>query len=309
MESEARLRLSSQEVIRSGRPRPDWPGLHSILDELAEGIFLADPGGRILDANPALCHMLGLARQHCVRRRIADVVRVDEPGRIARCLAASRRGRPVDSEFRLRGDPDRRLRIRFMPQRGGAVAGLVRDLTDQRALEREIRLRVGYQEALDRVLAAALDPIPNDRFLDQALRAIGECVEVSRSYIFAVDDARRMMVCTHEWVAPGIEPFLGLEASYDDFLFWVKELRADRAIVADDIRRDLPEKVQEILSTQGILSLLVVPLRPGGRLCGFLGLDECLVRREWLPLEARLLRGLGNLLALAPRYPRQRPIA
>jgi PAS domain S-box-containing protein len=303
MESEARLRPAVDLAGQPGRPPAGWCDLRAVLDELAEGVLLADGGGRIRDANPALCRMLGVARERCVRRRFADVVRTDEPGRerIARALVACRAGRPATLEIRLRHDPSRRLHLRLMPQPIGAVIGLVHDLTDQRALEREVRLRAGYQEALDRVLATALDPVSPDAFVNRALQAIGECTQVSRSYLFAMDDARRMMVCTHEWVAPGIERFLGLEASYDDLPFWVSELRANRAIVANDIRRDLPEELHELLSTQGILSLMVVPLRKGGRPGGFLGLDECLARRDWLPLEAGLLRGLSDLLALTLR--------
>jgi len=303
MGSEARLRPGSDLAGAPGPLLAGWRDIHAVLDEIAEGVLLADGSERIRDANPAICRMLGVAREHCVRRRLVDAVGADEPSRerIARALAACRAGRPARLEIGLRGDPGRRLHLRLMPQPEGAVIGLVHDLTDQRALEREIRLRAGYQEALDRILAAALDPGSPDAFVNRALQAIGECMQTSRSYLFAMDDARRMMVCTHEWVAPGIERFLGLEASYDDFRYWVSELRADRAIVANDIRRDLPEELHELLSTQGILSLLVVPLRQSGRLTGFLGLDECAARRDWLPLEARLLRGLTDLLALALR--------
>ena len=303
MESEARLRPAPDLAGQPGRPSAGWLDLRAVLDELAEGVLLTDAAGRIRDANPAICQMLGVAREHCVRRRLVDAVGADEPGRerFTRALAACRAGRPATLEIRLRDAPSRRLHLRLMPQPDGAVIGLVHDLTDQRALEREIRLRAGYQEALDRVLATALDPVSPGAFVNRALQAIGESTKVSRSYLFAMDDARRVMVCTHEWVAPGIERFLGLEASYDDFPFWVSELRADRVIVANDIRRDLPEEAHELLSTQGILSLMVVPLRQDGRLAGFLGLDECLARRDWLPLEARLLRGLSDLLALALR--------
>jgi len=281
-----------------------WPGLHSVFDELSEGVWLASASGRILDASPALCRILGLAREHCVRRRIRDVFRAAEPGRVERCLAACRTGRHVMTETTLRGDRTRRLQLRFVPQPDGRLIGLVRDLTEQRRLEREIRLRAGYQEAFDRTLAAAVDTASPENLIQVFLRAIGECAEASRSYVFEMSEARRVMVCSHEWVAPGIEPFLGLEASYDDFPFWVVELTSGRAIVAGDISRDLPEELHEILSMQGILSLLAVPLRRQGRLWGFLGLDECVARREWLPLEADLLRTLGDLLTHLLTCPR-----
>jgi PAS domain S-box-containing protein len=298
MESEARARVRSEG-------QAGWPGLRSLLDELSEGALLIDAGGRVLDANTSLCRILGRPREHCVRRRLADIVPATASGRVAHCLAVARGGRRVATEILLRGEHPRRLQLRLVPQARTRILGLVRDVTEARTLEREVQQRAGYQGALERVLDASASP----DFLDRALRAIGECADVSHSYLFAMDDARRLMVCTHEWVAPGIEPFVGLEASYDDFPFWLAELRADRAIVACDIRRDLPEEVHEILSAQGILSLLVVPLRRDGALSGFLGLDVCAARREWLPLEAGMLRSLGRILtsirtaAPPPRFP------
>lgn len=303
MDSETHLRPTQGLAGHPGPPPAGWLEVRAVFDEITEGVLLADAGDRVRDANPALCRMLGVAHEHCVRRRLVDAIGADAPGRerLHRALTACRSGRPATLEIRREEDPGRRLHLRFLPQPDGAVIALVHDLSGQGALEREIRLRASYQEALDRTLATALDPVSPGAFIHNALRAIGECAQVSRSYLFAMDDARRLMVCTHEWTAPGIEPFLGLEASYDDFPYWVLELRADRVIVANDIRRDLPEELHELLSTQGTLSLMVVPLRQGGRLAGFLGLDECRARRDWLPLEARLLRGLSDLLALALR--------
>ncbi len=166
-------------------------------------------------------------------------------------------------------------------------------------LEEELRLRRLYQAVLARFLHYSSGQHPIDEVIREALRIVGEATGSSRSYIFQMDDTHRLMVNTHEWVAAGVESFVGLEASYDDFPYWVAELEADRPIVGGDIRADLPGEVHEVLSMQGILSILVVPLVIDGRLWGFMGLDECVAQRRWNPLETDLLRTYAQTVTLA----------
>ncbi len=58
----------------------------------------------------------------------------------------------------------------------------------------------------------------------------------------------------------------------------------------------LPEKDQEILAAQGILSLLLLPIWVGGHWYGYVGFDDCVRAREWEDFDIRLLRTAADML-------------
>src|SRR5438128_2591018 len=49
------------------------------FDLAPDGILVADPRGVYLDANPAICRMLGYARDELVGMQAADIVASSEP--------------------------------------------------------------------------------------------------------------------------------------------------------------------------------------------------------------------------------------
>ncbi len=161
----------------------------------------------------------------------------------------------------------------------------------------ELQLRRSYHNCYAQILRWGEERVPLNQFLNRTLQIVGLEREVSRAYVFRMDRARGRMLGTHEWTAEGITPYLGLEASFDDFPYWVAQLEANRIIVGSNIRRDLPAEVHEVLTMQDILSILVGPLQVAGELWGFMGLDECSVSREWTHLEAELFHGLCRAAA------------
>jgi hypothetical protein len=241
--------------------------------------------------------MLGLDPRAAESPRLEDLLGDGAAQRIAQLRVACRRGGRL--RFVPEGGGPRRpyVELRLLPLQQDLSIGWARDLRSQRRLARERRLLACYQRLIAETLAAAGAASDDDAFLDTTLAALGRARQISRCYIFRNDEPRALMTCTHEWVADGIAPFLGLTAAHEDFPRWWAELEAGRAIVGSDICHDLPEEIHEVLAMQGILSILLVPLRVHGRLWGCLGLDECVARRFWSRLEVRLVETLAQLLA------------
>jgi hypothetical protein len=275
-----------------------WDSLGDLLDQVSDGLLLLDREAGIVRANRPARVLLGSLGEACGPALLLDALAASETWRREQLGEACRNGEALQIECDL-GLPSerRRVAIRLAPLPDDLMAARIRDLTQPRDLEQELELRAAYQDASARILQACACGTGSDDILVEALRVIGEARGVSRSYIFENDGERGMMTCTHEWVAPGIEAFRGLTAAYDDFPYWLSELQANRPILAGDVVADLPEELREILSMQGILSILVVPLWVDGQLWGFVGLDECTARREWDPLELTLFRMFGDLVA------------
>ncbi|MDX1495756.1 MAG: ATP-binding protein, partial [Longimicrobiales bacterium] len=78
---------------------------------------------------------------------------------------------------------------------------------------------------------------------------------------------------------------------------WGREL--SRGVTLGGTVDDFPPEEQELLRAQEILSLVVTPILLGDRLWGFIGFDDCDVRRSWSRAELDILQAAANTVAAA----------
>jgi len=142
-----------------------------------------------------------------------------------------------------------------------------------------------------------------DEMISDTLKLIGEFVKAHRSYIFQFHDDLRFMDNTHEWCAKGIEPAINelknIETS--NFPWWMEQIRNNKIIhlprVAD--MEDEASAEKEILESQDIKSLIVIPLVAGSLPIGYIGFDAVTEEREWNPETISILKLAGGIIANA----------
>ncbi|MDM7952555.1 MAG: EAL domain-containing protein [Cyanobium sp. CZS 25K] len=132
-----------------------------------------------------------------------------------------------------------------------------------------------------------------DATIDHTLASIGGLFDVDRAYVFSLTRYPGFASNTHEWCAPGVEPQIHLLQSLPEgwACWWMGEMRAGRAINLESLD-DLPAAAgpeRELLNSQGIQSLLVLPLVRRGRLEGFAGFDHIRGSRLWNDQEVAVL--------------------
>jgi len=165
-------------------------------------------------------------------------------------------------------------------------------------LIRRLERRLAHERMLAAISELLLTGTDRDSVLDEVCRLAGETAAVSRCYIFENFDNGERTRNTVEWTAPGIEAVKdGLQdVPYDGVRYWKITLEKGEMIRADDIRT-LPAEVVEILSWQGIDSLLAVPLRLFDRWYGFLGFDVCGSTRCWDDDDVAMLVTVARLVS------------
>lgn len=160
-----------------------------------------------------------------------------------------------------------------------------------------------YEELLARLSAdlVSADSGSVDAAIHRALAALGEASAVDRAYLFLFNAAQTHADNTHEWCAPTVTPQLPRMQDLDlarDYPWLLSALRQGQAVNIEDVS-GLPEIAaaeRQMLAEQHIRSALIVPMRAGERVAGFIGFDDTRAPRVWQPAEQSLLRLAGEML-------------
>lgn len=151
-------------------------------------------------------------------------------------------------------------------------------------------------EVINRLLSAGIDDV--DDAINLALARIGEYTGRDRAYVFVIENdefARN----SHEWCAPGIEPMIEhLQALPISELEAIRvPMLAGQVIHAPDIAQfEKGSAEYELLASQGIRSVLIVPMLDEGRFHGLVGFDSVTNSGEFLAGEIYLLRSFADVV-------------
>lgn len=142
-----------------------------------------------------------------------------------------------------------------------------------------------------------------DDVINRTLRKIGQFLAVDRCYVFQFRDHNSFMDNTHEWHATSISPEItrlqNLPVSI--FPWWMKKLTKLEHIYIRRVK-ELPIDAgaeKEILRSQSITSLLVVPIHFQKNLLGFMGFDSVLKEKSWLEADIHLMNTVAHAIASA----------
>ncbi|MCE7948282.1 MAG: GAF domain-containing protein [Chloroflexi bacterium CFX4] len=142
--------------------------------------------------------------------------------------------------------------------------------------------------------------------LPQILMRLGGSLSASRAYIFQklpnTPEGKTLVDMRYEWVAEGIEAFIDApdmrELPISDiFPDWLADFQDGR--VVSHAAKDVEGVARDVLDSQGIVSLAVLPIFVDGQWWGLLGFDECLGERVWDELELELLGTMAADLGAA----------
>lgn len=184
----------------------------------------------------------------------------------------------------------------------GLHSGLHSDLhsgshSDGLKLETCERLLQGVASATN----VLLTEVDYHKAINVALGILGESTGVDRVYIFEYHPHQLTQVPAlsqrWEWVNLGVSPEVDnpmlQNLPYADLLpRWQAELSQGRPIVG--LTQDFSSAEQALLRPQGILSILVVPIKIKDHLWGFVGFDQCKLAYQWSEIEVTTLWAIAG---------------
>lgn len=180
-----------------------------------------------------------------------------------------------------------------------------RDISELKNVEKDLKYRLEFEKIIMDVSASFIDIGISkvDENITETMHLVGDFAGVDRSYVFLFYDNKEKMDNTHEWCAKGIEPQIenlkGLDVS--EFPWWMKNLNKSKTIHVPVVSELPPEanNEKEILESQNIKSVVVVPLIADKNLIGFLGFDSVHKPLIWPDDILYLLRIVGDIISSA----------
>jgi hypothetical protein len=109
-----------------------------------------------------------------------------------------------------------------------------RDVSERKKAEAIIR----HQSQLDRTVAristafATTQLSEVDRVINEALEEVGRFLNSTRTQVYIFHKSASTMVCTHEWHADGITPFLGTALPTSLTPYWIDQINKRSEVTA-----------------------------------------------------------------------------
>ncbi|MFH1934390.1 MAG: PAS domain S-box protein [Pseudomonadota bacterium] len=303
LEKEAGNRKRAEEALRESEER-----YRSILETAPHSITITRvKDGRYLQVNEAFCQMRGYSREEVLRRTPFELnlyVNPEDRERIIKILKEKGEVNGFEVQYQKRDGTAIDTLFSARPleyENEDCLIAVVTDVTELKGAQEALKKRLAYEKMLTDISTRAILIEDISRCLDECLEIMGKTLHVCRIYIFEYHHGPGTADNTFEWVSDGIAPqkenLQGL--SMKKYPWWMEMLNNNKIINYQDIE-DIPGGPEkELLRSQSIKSILVVPLFVNNAFYGFMGFDECLYHRKWLNEDVDILKTTAQIISNA----------
>lgn len=291
----------------SQAPREDYAWLRGVLQSAIDCIIVMDRSGRLVEFNPAAERTFGQIREQVIGRDLADTLlpeRLRSSHREAlQCYLDHGRSSLLDRRVEtvaLRADGSEfpaELAIAVTEHQGEPFfTGYLRDISDRRADERQLQMRVVQQAAVAELGQRAMADEDLQSLLDGAVRLVAEALENRFCQILELQPGgdRFLLRAGAGWPAGSVgQVTVGTQhmAGYT--------LRRGEPVLVEDGREEQRFDVSPALVEQGARSGITVPIRgEDERPWGVLGTHST-CRHRFSDEDVHFLEAVANTLAMA----------
>lgn len=183
------------------------------------------------------------------------------------------------------------------------MSGIHQEIDEQKKAEFQLYHKLKQEKLIREISSDFINSSNIDNSIISVFEKLCAYVEASRVYLFMIDAKNETMSNTHEWCAEGVsaekDELQDLPLSI--FPWWMDKLYKKEIINISDVSQMPPEAKaeQEILESQDIKSLLVLPVYSESKLIGFVGFDNVMSNSFWSEEDSQMLYLLADILSNA----------
>jgi PAS domain S-box-containing protein len=295
----------------------------AIFTSIADGVIVLDTQHRIIELNPAAEYIFRCTSTDVIGQPLSRVL-PEQAGltelqpevtkmETEIVLGEGKTQRyyrtfisPIHAQGRLNGhmlllhdDTERRKAEIESRER----ARLEAELTERERSAEILRHRLELEETIARISSRFVSISDIDAAINDSLADIGKLGKVSRTYLFLLRDEETTMDNTHEWCAEGVSSQIDSLKNLPCGMFpwWMTKLSNGEVIHVTDVSK-MPAEAsaeKEMIESQDIKSVLVLPVFVSERLTGFIGLDSVTETVEWSDNDLAVLRISSEIIGNA----------
>lgn len=293
-----------------------------LFNSIRDAILVADTDRRITDCNPAFTELFGYELDE-IRGKFTHSVYKDEAeylelGERIRQHFANGGGDFLHLVHYRKKSGDvfpGETNVFFLRDTAGETRGfigLIRDISKRLEDEKRLRNRAEMESLLSetatRLLAASPEEI--DNVVSGLLESVCRFSGVDRCCLVTRGGTHGMQCLNAEWHRPGLpdlDSFFPCETPQGNS-WWFEQLEAGAVIHIKDVEMlegTADDELRSLLE-RGVRSIMAVPLNTGGRLEGYLSMENLTSQHEWTEEDILLLETFAGILVSAKERARTR---
>lgn len=280
-----------------------------LIERMPDGVIVVDAQGRIVDANPRANALLDRPAAGLIGRQADTLI-----PRLVQLNSQTPESLQQPRDMRLAGGNqppvDLELTVAQLHDLPGHTEGwlvLLRDITARKQAEAELARQLSYAQALAHCSKTLLTQGNQDAdrqdILSSALEVLRATVDASRMYVYQNIDTPEEGFCARvvaDAHGPEFPPFSMAQANP-----WAlqppaiaEQLAEGRAVGGpiDTLFASTPEYHQILVSNQ-LKSVLLVPIHIEGHWWGLLSIADCVEIREWDRYTIQILHTAAEMIA------------
>jgi PAS domain S-box-containing protein len=176
------------------------------------------------------------------------------------------------------------------------------EITGRKKSQEAIRKKEGILNSIARAARSFLTNTTREETILAMLQDMGTVMEVDRVYIFQnhfdEETGEHLTSQRYEWTCANIEKQRNNEllqnTPFSMIPDWEIQLKFGNHI--SGVVTSFQNPVRDFLHQQGIISILLVPIRIGEDFWGFIGFDDCHTERVWTRTETTVLKVAADII-------------
>ncbi|MFH2047231.1 MAG: PAS domain S-box protein [Pseudomonadota bacterium] len=269
------------------------------------GIIHYDKQGIISAVNEEMIAILGSTREKLIGLNMLDLPNKTMTNEIRKSLNGVR-GYYEGQYTSFTGGKISNIIASWIPIfRAGSFihgAGIIEDITKRKKTEITLARRVELERLISTISSefVGLSADEIDAGITRALGSVGIFSGADRAYVFLFQKSGKLVDNTHEWCADSIQPQINDLKSIplaDDLPWFTEQIQKHEVFHVPNVK-DLPPEAlaeQKHFEDQGIKSLIIVPMKFGNHLLGFIGFDAVRDYQTWDYDNQAILRFIGEI--------------
>lgn len=285
--------------------------LRSLIDNSSDAIQVATEDGNIFYLNEEATKRLGIESNEIGKYKVSDFEKLFEDKLIweEHVAELKRKDSLILEGLNMNQKTGQTFPVEVTVKyikigETGYVIANSRDITDRKKTLNALRTKQGMLNAIAKATDELLSNPNVYEAINFSLPMIGEAVGVDRTYLFENTDLDGATLTSQrfEWSAEDAVPQINnpelqnvpIEI-FGDIIQYMHEKRPFKAIVSKIEEKEM----REVLESQGIVSILIIPVIHKEKFWGFVGYDDCKIERSWSHDEVALLQSFANSIANA----------